>query len=71
MPDPSYLFASLFVSSVGFVLFRYGRKMRRAPHAVVGLISLGYPYAVDDVAVMLVIAAVLWGGLWGATRLGL
>jgi hypothetical protein len=63
--------ASLFVSSVGFVLFRYGRKMRRTPHAIVGLISLVYPYAIAEVGVMLLIAAVLWAGLWAATRLGL
>lgn len=58
----------MLVSSVGFVLFRYGKKMRRAPHAIVGIVSLVYPYAVGDVTLMLVIAAVLWGGLWLATR---
>jgi hypothetical protein len=69
--DPGYLFASLFVSSVGFVLFRYGKKQRRPPHTIVGIISMVFPYAVDSVPVMLAIGACLWALLYLATRFGL
>jgi hypothetical protein len=69
--DPNSLLASMLVSSVGFVLFTYGRKQRRLPHAVVGVVMLIYPYAVSDVGVMLGIGAGLCGLLWGATFFGL
>jgi hypothetical protein len=69
--DPAYLAAAFFVSGIGFVLFRYGRKQHRAPHAVIGLVMLIYPYAVSDVAIMLALVPVLCGLLWLAVRLGI
>ena len=38
------LFASLLLSSVGFGLFVYGKKQRRAPHLAAGLALMGGPY---------------------------
>lgn len=66
--DPGYLIGSLFVSSIGFVLFRYGRSQRRIPHTGIGLVMLIYPYFVTDVRVMLVIAGLLCAALWSAVR---
>ena len=66
--SPSYLLGSLFVSSIGFVLFRYGRSQRRIPHAGVGIVMLIYPYFVTDIRVMLAIAALLCAALWSAVR---
>ncbi len=68
--DSNSLVASMIVSSVGFVLFTYGRKQRRVPHAAVGLIMLVYPYVVTNVPWMLGIGGVLVALLWAATYLG-
>ena len=68
--EPGWLIASLVVSSIGFVLFVYGKKMVRIPQLVVGLAMLVYPYFVPNVIAMLIVAAVLSLALWLAVRLG-
>jgi hypothetical protein len=68
--NAGWLFASLIVSSIGFVLFSYGRKMGRIPQLIVGIAMLVYPYFVPAVVPMLIVAAVLSLGLWLAVRLG-
>ena len=62
--------ASLVVSSVGFVLLSYGRKMSRLPHALAGIFMLVYPYFISEVWIMLLVAAVPLGFLFLAVRLG-
>jgi hypothetical protein len=69
--DPASLAANLAVSSVGFVLFRYGRGQRRFPHMTVGALMMGYPYFVNSVGWMLGLVPVMLLALWGATFLGL
>ena len=64
------LLASLLVSSIGFVLFSYGRRQTRLPHLAVGIALLVYPYFVGDLALLFAIAAGLLGLLWLAVRLG-
>jgi hypothetical protein len=66
----AWLYVSLVISSIGFVLFVYGRKQARVPQFVVGLALLVYPYFVTALAPMLIVAAVLLGGLGVAVRLG-
>jgi hypothetical protein len=68
--DLSSLVCGLIVSSVGFVLFQYGRKMSRAPHVAAGLALLVFPYFVPGVLLMFGIAAVLCGLLLLAVRAG-
>jgi hypothetical protein len=68
--EPGWIIASLVVSSIGFVLFVYGKKMVRIPQLVVGLAMLVYPYFVPNVIAMLIVAAVLSLALWLAVRLG-
>jgi len=68
--DASSLVASLFVSSVGFVLLSYGRKMSRVPHGLAGIILLVFPYFVESVVVMLALAVLILAALWLAARLG-
>ncbi len=68
--DASSLIAGFVVSGVGFVLFTYGRKMGRAPHFVVGLILMIFPYFVPSVLVMLGIGALLCGLCYMAARAG-
>jgi hypothetical protein len=69
--NAGWLFASLIVSSVGYILFHYGRKLRRAPQAVAGIAMLIYPYFVHNVVVMLIVAAGLSLLTWAAVYLGL
>jgi hypothetical protein len=69
--DPASLIASLVVSSVGYVFFSYGRKQRRMPQIVVGVLMLIYPYFVGDVVIMLAVMLALCGMCWLAVRLGM
>jgi len=62
--DPGSLIAGLLVSGVGFVVFEYGRRMRRPPQIGVGLVLMIFPYFVSNVFAMLAIAAALLVGLW-------
>lgn len=66
--DPYTLLASLFVSSIGFVLYKYGRSQKRGPHIAVGVLMLVYPYAVSDIPLMLGLCALLCAGLWAVVR---
>ena len=68
--DANSLLAGLLVSSIGFVLFVYGKRMKRVPHLGAGIILLVYPYFVPGALVMLAIAACLLGLLWVAVRMG-
>jgi len=68
--DAGWLFASLIVSSIGFVLLHYGRKMARIPHVLAGVALLIYPYFVPGVVLTLVIAAAVLVVLALAVRLG-
>lgn len=62
------LIASLIVSAIGFVVFTYGRRQERLPQVIVGLLLMGFPYFVPNVALMAGIAAGLLGLLWLALR---
>lgn len=62
--DAGSLFTSMFVSSIGFVLLVYGRKMARPPHMFTGLVLLVFPYFVPSILAMLGIAFVLCLLLW-------
>ena len=62
--DGSSLIVGLVVGSVGFGLFWYGRKQRRAPQMIVGLIMLLYPYFVSSVPATAALAVGLVGLLW-------
>jgi hypothetical protein len=68
--DASSLIAGLFVSSVGFVLFSYGKKMSRPPQMVGGLLLMVFPYFVPGVVWMLAIGALLCGLIWVAVQRG-
>jgi len=68
--DANAFLAGLLVSSVGFVLLSYGRKMRRPPHVVSGLVLLVYPYFISNVLLIFAIAVLLCALLWLAVRAG-
>jgi hypothetical protein len=68
--DGSALLASLFISSIGMVMFLYGKKQARIPQMVVGLVLIVFTYFLSSIAWMFVIAAALVGLLWLTLRLG-
>lgn len=68
--DGGALLASLLVSGVGYVFFRYGRKMQRAPQIAGGLVLMVFPYFVSSALWMLFIAALIVLLVWLALRLG-
>jgi hypothetical protein len=69
--DGGSLLASMLVSSVGFVIFEYGRRMRRPPQLAVGVVLLIFPYFVTNVLAMLAIGVVLVVLLWLAVMRGM
>jgi Na+/phosphate symporter len=68
--DAGWLFASLIVSSIGFVLFNYGRKWTRIPQIVAGLGLMIYPYFVHNLLALAAIALGISALAWLAVRLG-
>lgn len=68
--DATSLLAGMLVSSIGFVLFMYGKRMGRAPQLATGLVLLIFPYFVSSVFWMLGVASLLIGLCWVALRAG-
>jgi hypothetical protein len=68
--DPTWVFLSLIIGGVGFVLFVYGRKQERWPQLVAGLLFMVYPYFVSHLAALVVVGLALGAGLWVAVRQG-
>jgi hypothetical protein len=69
--DTGSFLASLAVSSVGFVFFSYGKKLKKPPQLLLGLVLTVYPYFITNTWIMLSIAAVLIGGFWYAYKTGI
>lgn len=61
----------MLVGTVGLAIFWYGRKQKRIPHLVAGLLMLVFPFLVSNVFAVLGIGAALGVGLWLAVRFGL
>jgi len=61
---------SLVTSGAGLVLFTYGRKQARMPQVIGGLLLMVYPYFVSTLAGILVVGALIGGGVWVALRMG-
>ena len=68
--DPTWIFLSLALSGLGFVLFRYGKKQDRWPQLVAGLLFMVYPYFVDSLLSLTVVGAIIGIALWAAVRGG-
>ena len=68
--DASALIASFLVSSVGFVLLVYGKKMGRIPHLASGLLLLVFPYFLDRASWILLGGAIICGLCWVAVQYG-
>jgi len=68
--DPAWLFLSLVLSGLGFVLFRYGKKQDRWPQLVAGLALMVYPYFATSLLTLVGIGALIGASLWYALRNG-
>ena len=69
--DGGHLLLSLLVSSIGLGLFLYGRKQSRPLQLVCGVSLMAYPYFVESLVWMAIIAVLIVAGLWVALKLGL
>ena len=69
--DPAYLVVSLVVSSVGFVMFMYGKKQHRPVQLGSGLLLLLMPFFVRDGLWLGVSGAVICAIVWGGVKAGL
>jgi hypothetical protein len=66
----AWLFASLFPSGIGFVLFVYGKKQGRWPQLAAGLLFMVYPYFMTSLAGLVGVGLALGASLWMGLRLG-
>ena len=62
--DPGWLFLSLVVGGIGFVLFVYGKKQERWPHLAAGLALMVYPYFVEQTWLLYAIGLALCAALY-------
>ena len=69
--DADSVFAALFVSTVGFGIFVYGKKQMRFPQLLTGIALMLFPYLIGGSARILGLGAALIVGLWIAVRAGL
>lgn len=68
--DPTWLFVSLILGGIGFVLFVYGKKQGRWPHLAAGLLLMVYPYFTPGLVSLVATGAAIVFVLWYAVRLG-
>jgi hypothetical protein len=71
MLEPAYLVVSLLVSSVGFVMFMYGKKQHRPVQLGAGLLLLLFPFFIRDGLWLGLVGAVICLVVWGAVKAGL
>jgi hypothetical protein len=62
--NPTDLFLGLIFSGIGFVAFRYGRKMEEMSPVIIGLLLMFYPFFVRDSIWLLTIGLGLTASLW-------
>ncbi len=58
------LFGSFFFSILGFVAFRYGRKLGKIAPIIVGLVLMLYPYFLKNTIAIFSVGIVLTGLLY-------
>ena len=71
MDDPTLLLVSMFVSTVGFGIFWYGRKQKRVPQLGVGLLMMVVPYFLPTALIAGVVGLALCLLLFVLVRLDL
>jgi hypothetical protein len=71
MLETDYLLVSLAFSSVGFVLFMYGKKQHRPVQLGGGLLLMLLPFFVHNGLWLGVASAALCAIVWGGVKAGL
>ncbi len=71
MLEPGYLIVSLIVSSVGFVMFIYGKRQQRAVQLGAGLLLSLLPFFVRDGLLLGIAGVAISAIVWGAVKAGL
>jgi hypothetical protein len=66
--NPWGLFSGLVVGAIGFVVFVYGKRQAEPRCLLTGAVLCVYPYFVESVAWMWVVAAACLGVLYAWTR---
>jgi len=69
--NPSTLFAGLVVSALGVGFFIYGKKERRAPQLITGVLLSVFPFFVSGAVTTYAVAAAILVAMWIAIRRGL
>ncbi|MBI3770181.1 MAG: amino acid transport protein [Deltaproteobacteria bacterium] len=62
--DSASILLSVLFSGIGFVAFRYGRKMQQTPPVVLGMALMVYPLLVSNPGWMAFVGIFLTSGLW-------
>jgi len=68
--EPSTLFAGVVVSAFGVGFFIYGKKQRRAPQLVAGILLSVFPFFVSGALMTYAIAGGILAAMWVAIRRG-
>ena len=68
--DPTWLALSMLISTVGWALFRYGRKQTRTPQIIAGVILMVAPYFMPDIGKMVGFTFGILGSLYLIVRYG-
>jgi hypothetical protein len=66
--DTSWVLLSIVPSTIGFVMFVYGKKRSLTPHLVAGALLMAYPIVATTVTSLAVGGAMIGGGFWWAVR---
>jgi hypothetical protein len=64
LPSPAVLFAAILFGMIGFVAFRYGKKMGLLNPMVLGVGLMVYPYFVTETWAVYAIGCALCAGLY-------
>jgi hypothetical protein len=68
LPSTAYLIGMVIFSIVGFVVYRYGKKMALAPTKWIGIALMLYPYAISATWLLYVVGAGLCVGAYLSAR---
>jgi hypothetical protein len=61
--DPTAILLSFLFGGIGFVAFRYGRKMQQTPPVVLGMALMIYPWFVSGPLWLAIVGVALTSGL--------
>ncbi len=62
--DPATLFLGIVFSGIGFVAYRFGRRMELIPPVVLGIALMIFPWFVDRALWIFIIGSALTLLLW-------